>query len=136
MGLATATNIEGPWTDQGEVTNVNYPIDPNVVWGPNNGYYYLLGSRGLCCSGVNSTYYTVVGRSTSITGPYLDENGVDLNSGGGTTILTGAGAEVAGGGADIFDFTPITGGTVTASSSIEIGADCQSASAPYFNDYL
>ena len=64
---------------------------------------YLLGSRGLCCSGVNSTYYTVVGRSTSITGPYLDENGVDLNSGGGTTILTGAGTEVAAGGADIFD---------------------------------
>ena len=44
MGLATATNIEGPWKDQGEVTNVNYPIDPNVVWGPNNIPYITWGS--------------------------------------------------------------------------------------------
>lgn len=214
MGLLTATNIEGPWTDEGEVTNVNYPIDPNVVvangeyyitWGSwtgnginmhvldettgklsttdhnlwiiaqgienptityNNGYYYLLGSRGLCCSGTNSTYYTVVARSTSITGPYLDENGVDIRSGGGTTVLSGGGQKVAAGGGDIFDdggikrfayhfydankaglesldirtiyfgnstrngaanwlnftaplYTPITGATVTASSSVE-----------------
>lgn len=136
MGLATATNIEGPWTDQGMVTDVNYPIDPNIDWGPdgrlyiswgswtgsgtymhvvnqstgklsttdnnlwhiaidienptivlNGGYYYLFGSKGTCCSGVNSTYYTVVGRSTGITGPYLDQNGVDMASGGGPPCL-------------------------------------------------
>ncbi|WSQ13059.1 RICIN domain-containing protein [Streptomyces sp. NBC_01231] len=152
MGLATATNIEGPWTDQGMVTDVNYPIDPNVDWGPdgrlyiswgswtgsgtymhvldqstgklstsdnnlwhiavgienptiilNGGYYYLFGSKGTCCSGVNSTYYTVVGRSTSITGPYLDQNGVDMASGGGTPVLAGAYPKVAAGGADAYD---------------------------------
>lgn len=152
MGLATATSIEGPWTDQGMVTDVNYPIDPNVDWGPdgrlyvswgswtgsgtymhvldqstgklsttdnnlwhiavgienptiilNGGYYYLFGSKGTCCSGVNSTYYTVVGRSTGITGPYLDQNGVDMASGGGTTVLAGAYPKVAAGGADAYD---------------------------------
>jgi arabinan endo-1,5-alpha-L-arabinosidase len=153
MGLATATHIQGPWTDAGEVTRVNYPIDPNVAWGPggvayitwgswtgnygismhvldqttgklstsnktlwhiangieattmsfNGGYYYLWGSKGTCCQGVNSTYYTVVGRSTSITGPFLDKNGTNMNNGGGTTVLTGSWPKVAAGGADEFD---------------------------------
>ena len=67
-----------------------------------NGMYYLFGSRGTCCSGVNSTYYTVVGRSTTITGPYLDQAGVDLAAGGGTTVLTGFGSQIAAGGGDVF----------------------------------
>ena len=65
----------------------------------NGGYYYLFGSKGTCCSGVNSTYHTVVGRSAGITGPYLDQNGTDLASGGGTTALTGVYPKVAAGGA-------------------------------------
>jgi arabinan endo-1,5-alpha-L-arabinosidase len=152
MGLATATNIAGPWTDRGIVTDVNYPIDPDVevgadgrlyvAWGSFTGdgifmhvlnpatgklsttdsnlwhlatgmegatflrdgkYFYLLGSEGGCCSGTNSTYYTVVGRATTITGPYLDQNGVDLTAGGGTTVLRGAWPKVAAGGADAFE---------------------------------
>lgn len=39
----------------------------------NGSYYYLFYQRGLCCNGVNSTYYVVVARSTSITGPYTGE---------------------------------------------------------------
>ncbi len=34
--------------------------------------YYLFVNRGLCCRGVNSTYYIEVGRSDSVTGPYED----------------------------------------------------------------
>lgn len=147
MGLMTATNIEGPWTDQGEVTNQNYPIDPDLQWvgsqpymtwgswggtyiakvdpatgklstTPNitkiasgieapsivqdGGYFYLMGSKGTCCSGVNSTYYTVVGRASSITGPYSDVSGKTMLSGGGTTILTGMGNEIGTGGGDWF----------------------------------
>ncbi|MGW1626693.1 RICIN domain-containing protein [Streptomyces sp. NPDC002172] len=75
--------------------------NPTIIL--NDGYYYLFGSKGLCCSGTNSTYYTVVGRSTSITGPYLDQNGVDMVSGGGTTVLAGAYPKVAAGGADAYD---------------------------------
>ena len=34
-----------------------------------NGFYYLFVSFDLCCKGVSSTYRTMVGRGTNITGP-------------------------------------------------------------------
>ena len=37
---------------------------------PHAGWYYLIVSYDYCCKGVNSTYYTVVGRSKDVTGPY------------------------------------------------------------------
>jgi hypothetical protein len=55
------------------------------------GYYYLFADWGSCCSGVNSTYNIRLGRSTSITGPYLDRNGVDMVANGGTIFLQGTG---------------------------------------------
>ena len=54
-------------------------------------YYYLFINRGACCQGLNSTYYVLVGRSLSPTGPFLDQNGVNLNNGGGTVILSASG---------------------------------------------
>lgn len=53
-----------------------------------NGYYYMFVNLGECCAGDDSTYYIVVGRSTSPTGPFLDKDGVDLYNYGGTTLLT------------------------------------------------
>ena len=133
IGLATATNLAGPWTDQGLVVAGNNAIDPAplvdgsnhwLTWGnwqsgidllqlntsngkplnssrwdlvpgqveapylhKNGSYYYLFFQRGLCCNGVNSTYYTVVGRSTSVTGPYLDKTGASVLNGGGSIFL-------------------------------------------------
>ena len=133
IGLATASNLSGPWTDRGLIVAGNNAIDPAILrdgsnlwlsygnWqsgidliqlNPSNGlrqgtsrwdlvageveapylmkngsYYYMFFQRGLCCNGVSSSYYTQVGRSTSITGPYVDQNGVSLMSGGGTTFL-------------------------------------------------
>ena len=40
-----------------------------------DGFYYMFASIGSCCEGVNSTYTTVVGRSESLMGPYLDKAG-------------------------------------------------------------
>jgi arabinan endo-1,5-alpha-L-arabinosidase len=128
IGLATANNLAGPWTDQGLVVAGNNAIDPAplidggnqwLTWGnwqtgidllqlnASNGkalnstrwdlvpgqveapylhkdgsFYYLFFQRGLCCQGVNSGYTTYMGRSTSVTGPYLDRNGVSVLSGG------------------------------------------------------
>lgn len=52
-------------------------------------YYYLFLSWDYCCRGENSTYKLVVGRSKSITGPYIDKNGKSLNQGGGSLVIEG-----------------------------------------------
>jgi len=54
--------------------------------------YYLFVSFDLCCRGAQSTYRVMVGRSSSITGPYVDRSGVAMTAGGGTEILAGHGA--------------------------------------------
>ena len=62
-----------------------------------DGWYYLLGTHGTCCDGVNSTYTIVVGRSKSVTGPYLDNVGRDMYHGGGKMVIA-AGDRVCGPG--------------------------------------
>jgi arabinan endo-1,5-alpha-L-arabinosidase len=62
-----------------------------------DGWYYLLGTHGTCCDGVNSTYNIVVGRSKSVTGPYLDNVGRDMLQGGGRMVIA-AGDRVCGPG--------------------------------------
>lgn len=52
-----------------------------------NGYYYLFVNWGSCCEGINSTYNIRVARSTTVTGPYLDRNGISMAAGGGSTFL-------------------------------------------------
>jgi len=54
-----------------------------------NGYYYQFLSWDLCCRGEKSTYKVVVGRSKSITGPYVDKEGKPLNEGGGSLLIEG-----------------------------------------------
>jgi arabinan endo-1,5-alpha-L-arabinosidase len=54
-------------------------------------YYYLFLNYGGCCSGVDSTYNIRVGRSKSVTGPYLDRNGNNMIGGGGTMVLESTG---------------------------------------------
>lgn len=53
------------------------------------GYYYLFTSWDACCKGADSTYNLRVGRSASVTGPYVDRDGKQLLTGGGTLVLTG-----------------------------------------------
>jgi arabinan endo-1,5-alpha-L-arabinosidase len=62
-----------------------------------DGRYYLFVSFDACCRGTSSTYRVMVGRSTSITGPYLDRNGVAMTSGGGTEILATHGTVIGPG---------------------------------------
>jgi arabinan endo-1,5-alpha-L-arabinosidase len=53
-------------------------------------YYYLFVSFDLCCRGTASTYRIMVGRSESITGPYVDAEGIPmLGDGGGQTVVLG-----------------------------------------------
>lgn len=71
-------------------------------------YYYLFTSWDTCCAGLSSTYNIRVGRSSSITGTYVDQAGVSLKSGGGTLILSTHGSIVGPGGQSVFK----TGGVV------------------------
>jgi arabinan endo-1,5-alpha-L-arabinosidase len=76
------------------------PIESPAIFkrGP---YYYLLASWDFCCRGLDSTYKTVVGRSRSLTGPYIDQEGTRLDQGGGTVILDGRDNQTGTGGGDI-----------------------------------
>ena len=55
-----------------------------------NGCYYLFVSFDFCCKGLQSTYKIAVGRSETITGPYLDRDDKDMMQGGGTIVLEGS----------------------------------------------
>lgn len=65
-------------------------------------YYYLFTSWDLCCRGVKSTYKTMVGRSKSVTGPYVDESGKPLLEGGGTQLLVGNSRWLGPGGESVY----------------------------------
>lgn len=67
----------------------------DLIW--HDGWYYLLGTHGTCCDGVNSTYNIVVGRSRSVEGPYLDNIGRDMLNGGGRMVIA-AGDRLCGPG--------------------------------------
>jgi arabinan endo-1,5-alpha-L-arabinosidase len=81
---------------------VDRHVPPNAVEAPfivrHDGWYYLFASFDFCCQGVNSTYRTVVGRSPSITGPYLDRAGTPMLAGGGSPVLDARGSMRGPGG--------------------------------------
>ena len=86
----------------GERMKGNEPIDiaidceaTDLIY--RDGWYYLLGTHGTCCDGVNSTYNIVVGRSRKVTGPYIDNVGRDMFHGGGKMVIA-AGDRVCGPG--------------------------------------
>jgi arabinan endo-1,5-alpha-L-arabinosidase len=68
------------------------PADWQAIEAPfvirHGDYYYLFVSFDLCCRGTHSTYRTMVGRSSEVTGPYVDVDGVPMLKGGGTQVLT------------------------------------------------
>ncbi|CAN5504546.1 arabinan endo-1,5-alpha-L-arabinosidase [soil metagenome] len=51
------------------------------------GWFYLFASFDFCCRGVDSSYYTVVGRSKDLAGPYVDRVGKRMLDDGGFIVL-------------------------------------------------
>ncbi|KAG8990712.1 hypothetical protein FRB90_001643 [Tulasnella sp. 427] len=66
-------------------------------------YWYLFTSWDVCCQGTSSTYNIRVGRSTSVTGGFVDKSGVALTSGGGTLVLGSHDNIYGPGGQDVFE---------------------------------
>ena len=62
-----------------------------------DGWYYLLATHGSCCRGADSGYNIRVGRAKKVTGPFLDNEGVDMIQGGGK-LFVGSGGRVIGPG--------------------------------------
>ncbi|SCY19155.1 family 43 glycosylhydrolase [Flavobacterium caeni] len=77
----------------------NYGLEDSQIEGAfvykHGDYYYLFASFDMCCRGINSNYHVVVGRSKSITGPYLDKAGYDMIDGNGTDFAIGDGKQYA-----------------------------------------
>jgi arabinan endo-1,5-alpha-L-arabinosidase len=73
---------------------------PSIV--SHNGYYYLFVSYDSCCKGVSSTYRTMVGRASAITGPYTDKNGKDMLQGNAVQLLATDGRYIGPGGGSAF----------------------------------
>jgi arabinan endo-1,5-alpha-L-arabinosidase len=69
-----------------------------------NGWYYLFASIGICCSIPieQDTYRQILGRSRSVHGPFLAQDGKDMLQGGGTVLLTSDENWLAPGGGSLW----------------------------------
>jgi arabinan endo-1,5-alpha-L-arabinosidase len=67
------------------------------------GWYYLLVTHGSCCQSSNSTYNIRMGRSRKVTGPYLDNMGIDMIEGGGKLFAGSRGRHVGPGHFGLLD---------------------------------
>ena len=67
------------------------------------GWYYLLVTHGSCCRGADSGYNIRVGRAKKVTGPFLDNMGVDMIQGGGKLFVTSASRVIGPGHFGLFD---------------------------------
>ena len=54
-----------------------------------DGWYYLLVTHGSCCAGANSSYNIRMGRSRRITGPFVDNMGIDMLAGRRQAVRSG-----------------------------------------------
>jgi arabinan endo-1,5-alpha-L-arabinosidase len=68
-----------------------------------DGWYYLLVTHGSCCAGGNSSYNIRVGRSRTVTGPFVDNMGIDMLQGGGKLFAGSSGRHVGPGHFGLLD---------------------------------
>ena len=71
-GLSAKRNDDGSLTMLQRVAGNAY--EGSCIY-KRGDWYYLFASIGSCCDGLNSTYQTVVGRSSSLFGPYVNKDG-------------------------------------------------------------
>jgi arabinan endo-1,5-alpha-L-arabinosidase len=79
----------------------NNPIEgAKIIYA--NGYYYMFVAFDFCCRGSDSTYKIAFGRSTNVTGPYVDKVGTSMMNGGGTILEVGDSRWIGPGGQEPF----------------------------------
>jgi arabinan endo-1,5-alpha-L-arabinosidase len=67
------------------------------------GWYYLLVTHGSCCAGANSSYNIRMGRAKKVTGPFIDNMGIDMLQGGGKLFLGSSGRFIGPGHFGLLD---------------------------------
>lgn len=74
-----------------KVAHGNETANTNAIEAPfiacHDGWYYLFVSYDYCCKGLSSNYKTAVGRSRSVTGPYVGKDGRPMTECGGEIIV-------------------------------------------------
>jgi arabinan endo-1,5-alpha-L-arabinosidase len=85
-----------------------------------DGWYYLLLTHGSCCAGASSSYNIRMGRSRAVTGPFLDNMGVDMLEGGGKLFVGSSGRSI---GAGHFGLLGLGGGVEKFSLHYEADLD-------------
>jgi len=68
-----------------------------------DGWYYLLVTHGSCCAGANSSYNIRMGRARRVTGPFLDNMGIDMLQGGGKLFAGSTGRHIGPGHFGLLD---------------------------------
>src|SRR5690349_2772617 len=68
-----------------------------------DGWYYLLLTHGSCCAGGGSSYNIRMGRAKKVTGPFLDNMGIDMLQGGGKLFLGSSGRHIGPGHFGLLD---------------------------------
>ena len=68
-----------------------------------DGWYYLLVTHGSCCAGANSSYNIRMGRARKVTGPFMDNMGIDMLQGGGKLFLGSRGRSIGPGHFGLLD---------------------------------
>ena len=78
-------------------------------------YYYLFVSFDDCCNldPYKDTYRIMVGRSTSVHGPFVDQGGVPMLQGGGSQLLAGNGTTWNAPGGETVFLDPQNGDLIT-----------------------
>jgi arabinan endo-1,5-alpha-L-arabinosidase len=94
-----------------------------------DGYYYLMVSAATCCDGPLSGYSVRVGRALSPLGPFIDKNGVSLNTfaPGGTFVMAANGNRWGGPGGNVV-FTDDSGQDYMLYHAVDLNA-------PYFDGF-
>ena len=68
-----------------------------------DGWYYLLVTHGSCCAGANSSYNIRMGRARKVTGPFVDNMGIDMRRGGGKLFAGSSGRAIGPGHFGLLD---------------------------------
>ena len=80
----------GRWSDEADdldIEEFSVIEAPYMHYNSDNEFYYLFVNWGTCCSGTDSTYNIRVGRSRSVTGPFLDKRGRNMLDRKGSIVL-------------------------------------------------